>query len=216
MSSNWSKATVVVFARAPEPGRTKTRLIPLLGAEGAANLHARLVLNSIEVALAAGIGAVELWCAPHTAFPFFAACARGYGIRLRAQGPGNLGVRMLRACRETLTRAPAIVIGTDCPGYTASYLIQARDRLAAGADAVLGPAEDGGYVLLGLRRVSPRLFQDLDWGTGSVLEATRERLQALGWRSEELPALWDMDRPEDFSRLTADPALRHLTEPAET
>lgn len=215
MRSGAAEATVVVFARAPEPGRTKTRLIPLLGAEGAANLHARLTLNSIEAALGAGIGPVELWCAPHTAFPFFAACARGYGIRLRAQGPGNLGARMLRACRETLARAPALLIGTDCPGYSAAYLRQARDRLATGADAVLGPAEDGGYVLIGLNRVSPRLFQDLQWGTASVLEETRARLRVLGWRWEELPPLWDMDRPEDFSRLAADPALAHLLqEPA--
>ena len=205
-----SELRLLVFARAPEPGRAKTRLIPVLGPEGAANLQGRLIRHALETVTAAGLGEVELWCTPHASFPFFGACEKDFGVRLRAQGPGDLGARMLRASRETLARAPAaIVIGTDCPALTADHLVRGAQALAE-HDAVLGPAEDGGYVLFGLRRTSPRLFENMDWGTSSVLDATRERMRVLGWSWSELPPLWDLDRPEDYARLVRHPSLGHL------
>jgi hypothetical protein len=84
---------------------------------------------------------------------------------------------------------------------TADYLARAFALLDGGADAVVGPAEDGGYVLLGLRRMDKRLFEDMAWGTDRVLDQTRERLAVLGWRWQELETLWDVDRPEDLERL---------------
>lgn len=215
MTGSAAEATVVVFARAPEPGHAKTRLIPTLGAEGAALLQARLTWRALETSVAAGVGPVELWCAPHASYPFFEECARSFPVRLRVQGPGSLGEKMLRACREALTRAQAVIlIGTDCPALSPQHLAAAVGALEAN-DAVITPAQDGGYVLIGLRRAAPALFDNIAWGSSEVLEQTRARLGGLGWRWEELPTLWDLDRPQDLERLAAEPDLVHLLpEPA--
>ena len=210
MTGDARELTLVVFARAPEPGRAKTRLIPVLGAEGAAALHARLTRRTLETAIAAEIGPVQLWCAPHASFPFFHDCARDFPVRLRGQGPGSLGERMLRACREAPARAGGVImIGTDCPAFSPQHLVAAAKSLAEN-DAVLTPAEDGGYVLIGLRRAAPSLFDDVSWGSADVMEQTRAQLRRLGWNWAELPALWDLDRPRDLERLAAAPDLAGL------
>lgn len=193
---------VIVFARAPEPGKVKTRLIPVLGEAGAAALHRRLVAHSLRAARDAALGPVELWCDPDVGDPFFSDCERDFGVSLHAQGEGDLGARMERALDAALARAPnAILIGSDIPGLSAQYLRDAERMLLVGNDAVIGPAEDGGYVLIGLSRCDSRLFRGLSWGGPEVLAQTRERLAALRWRLSELPALRDVDRPEDLERL---------------
>lgn len=193
---------VVVFARAPVAGAAKTRLAPRLGADGAARLHAALVERTVRTALDAGLGPVELCCAPDVAHPFFAHCAARYRIALAAQEPGDLGARMHAALARVAPQAGgALLIGSDCPAMTAGYLRAAAAALTAGADAVLGPAEDGGYVLIGLRRAAAEVFEAIAWGAPDVLAATRARLAALGWRWRELAALWDVDRPQDLDRL---------------
>jgi uncharacterized protein len=200
-----------VFARAPEPGEAKTRLIPRLGAEEAARLHGRLVRHTIVTALASGSESIELWCAPSVSHPFFQRLAAEFALKLRMQCDGDLGERMADAFRVMLGHAPgAILIGTDCPARTAQHLREAREALARGCDAVLGPAEDGGYHLIALCRHEPRLFAGVSWSTGRVLDQTRSRLSALGWRWHELPERWDVDRPDDLDRLLADPALAPL------
>jgi len=197
-------ACIAVFARDPVPGAVKTRLIPLLSAEGAASLHTRLVEHALVTATRAAAGKVELHCCPATHTPFFSACARRYGVRLVAQSDGNLGQRMFSAFESGLAQSPAVIlIGTDCPALTPGHLVRARQALQDGQDAVLVPAEDGGYPLLALARVDPTLFQDMAWGTDRVLAQTRTRLQRLGWRWLELDTLWDVDRPADVHRLWA-------------
>jgi len=191
---------VMVFAKAP--GEAKTRLIPALGAAGAAALHRRLVMHCLRAAGDARLGPVELWCAPDTSDPFFRECERRLGISLRAQGEGDLGARMQRAFESALANAArAILVGSDIPVLSAQYLRDAERALAGGDDAVIGPAEDGGYVLVGLSRCDPELFRCIPWGGPKVLPETRRRIAALGWRLRELPALWDVDRPEDLGRL---------------
>jgi hypothetical protein len=194
---------IIVFARAPVAGAAKTRLIPALGAAGAAALHERLVDRTLATAIAAGIGPVELCCAPDAAHPALAALARAHGATLGDQGRGDLGDRMLAAFRRTLAgRAGcAILIGSDCPALEPAHLRRAAASLAGGADAVLAPAEDGGYVLIGLKRAPASLFERIRWGEPTVMAETRERLAALGMRWEELETLWDVDRPEDLARL---------------
>jgi rSAM/selenodomain-associated transferase 1 len=200
--SSTASALLVVFARAPRPGEAKTRLVPLLGPQGAAALQAQLTERALATARAAALGAVELRCAPDAEEPFFRACAQRYGVRLAAQGGGDLGARMLRACAAALAdHEHVLLIGSDCPAMTTRYLRRAQRALRDGRDAVLGPAADGGYVLLGLARLDPRLFAGIEWGTERVLAQTRARLAALGWRWLELPALWDVDRPEDYEKL---------------
>lgn len=197
-----SGVPVVVFARAPVPGEAKTRLIPRLGARGAAQLHATLVEHALATARAAKIGGVELCCAPDTAHPFFAACAERYGAALTAQAKGDLGARMLSAfVRIAPGGGPMLLIGSDCPALTPGHLREAAAALSAGRDAVLGPAEDGGYVLIGLARVSPSVFDGIGWGGPDVLRDTRSRLAELRWRWHELAELWDVDRPADLARL---------------
>lgn len=193
---------LIVFARAPEPGRVKSRLVPLLGEKEAARLHARLVEKALETALAAGFDPVDLYCAPRIDEIFFIRNQKRFGVRLRSQGGGDLGERMYRAFKRVLRRHRyAVLIGSDCPALRPSDLRAAARALREGADAVLAPAEDGGYPLIGLRRVSRRLFDGIPWGGPQVLERTRRRLKALGWRWRELRTLWDVDRPEDVARL---------------
>ncbi len=202
-----------VFARAPEPRQAKTRLIPRLGAEAAAQLYSRLVRHAVETALAAGVGPTELWCAPSASHSFFRKLAAERSLKLWTQSEGDLGERMAEAFRLMLgDAAGAILIGSDCPARTARDLIEAREALARGCDAVVGPVEDGGYHLIALRRLEPRLFAGVSWGTDRVLAQTRSRLTALGWRWHELPERWDIDRPEDLARLLADPALAALAD----
>lgn len=197
-----SGSRCLIFAKAPVPGLVKTRLIPALGAIGAADLHRHLVRRTICVATEAAIGPIELWCAPDTDHPFFAGCQRDFGITLQSQGEGDLGKRMQRAMEAALMRSPrAILIGSDIPALRAGYLRVADQALHIGHDIVLGPAEDGGYVLIGLVLSNNELYRDIPWGGAMVLAETRRRIAALRWRCRELPVLWDVDRPEDLKRL---------------
>jgi hypothetical protein len=201
MTQHAADATVLVFARAPLAGSVKTRLVPALGARGAAALHARMVRHTLRTACAAAIGQVELWCAPSVDHAFFGRCAADFGVTLAAQEGADLGTRMDHALTRALLRGYALVIGTDCPALTADDLRAAAAALCEDARAVIAPAEDGGYVLIGLRRREPRLFSGIDWGSASVMAQTRARLAELGWTWRELEPRWDVDRPEDLARL---------------
>lgn len=198
------EARIVVFARAPVPGATKTRLIPLLGAERAATLQQMLIERALTTAREAAVGPVELWCAPSALDPLWTACTQRHGIDAVSQCDGDLGARMQHAAAAALAATSrVIIIGTDCPALTADDLRHAAAMLDAHHDAVLIPAEDGGYVLLGLKWWNPRLFTNIAWGTDQVLATTRARLAQLQWRWHELPPSWDVDRPPDFARLRA-------------
>jgi len=193
---------VIVMAKAPDPGTVKTRLIPALGAEGAAALAARLLKHALAQACAARIGPVILAGAPTTDHPFLRFCATRYGAALVAQPDGDLGARMQALLGDALAEYPhALVIGSDCPALTAPRLRDAAKSLADGADVVLAPTEDGGYALIGMRRPQVCLFADIAWSTPTVLAQTRERIAAEALRAVELPVLWDVDRPEDVDRL---------------
>lgn len=184
------------------PGRVKTRLAPLLGAAGAARLNARLVERAVATAAAAGGATVELHAAPHARSRFFQGLARRYGVRLRAQTKRGLGERMRDALARALHGAKAaVLIGADCPVLRPADLRRALRLLHSGADAVFAPTEDGGYALIGLRRISARLFCGIEWGGATVMADTRKRLRSLAWRWRELRTLWDVDRPEDVLRL---------------
>ena len=195
---------IIVFAKAPVPGAVKTRLAPALGAEGAARLHERLVERALATATTAAVGPVELCCAPDASDAFLAASAGVHGAVLTAQGDGDLGRRMHCAFERALEgNRAAVVIGCDCPALTAQHLRDAAAALEAGYDAVIAPADDGGYVLIGLSRVHASLFERIRWGGPDVFEETRARLAGLGWRWRELARLWDVDRPEDLERLAS-------------
>ena len=190
-------ARILVFAKAPVPGRVKTRLIPALGADGAARLAAEMLERTIAEALAAGVGPVELCADPEPAAPEWREILPE-DVELSAQGEGDLGTRLARAARRTIEAGEcALLIGTDCPG-----LDRARLRAAAAAlethSAVIHPAEDGGYALLGLGRFDASLFERIAWSTADVAATTIVRIGALGWPLHLGETLRDVDEPADL------------------
>lgn len=192
---------VLVFAKAPQAGQAKTRLVPALGAEGAARLAERMLVHAVEQACAADVGAVRVCGAPDTAHTAFARLAQRFGVALQAQVGADLGARMDHALTQSLrSHAGALLIGTDAPALDAGVLRAARDALAA-HDAVFVPTFDGGYALIGLRAPAPALFERMAWSTPQVMAATRLRLAALGWRHHELTMLADIDEPADLVHL---------------
>lgn len=196
-----SEVAIQIFARPPVPGAVKTRLIPALGSEGAARLYERLLISTVE-ALAGEFGSsLSLWAASEVSHPFFTRIVRQYGLSVHSQVGDDLGERMAAALKFGLAGHDRVVlVGSDCPRMDASYVSQALQVLDSGVDCVIGPAEDGGYVLIGMRRFGADVFTDMPWGGDQVLDRTRERLRDAAWHWEELAPLWDVDRPEDLER----------------
>jgi rSAM/selenodomain-associated transferase 1 len=193
--------TVIVMAKAPVAGFAKTRLAAALGEERAVAVAERLLLHAVAQAVAAGIGPVDLCCAPDRAHPAFARHAGTAGLQLSDQGAGDLGARMARAFERSLGGGRcALMMGTDAPALDAAMLARAA-RALADADAVFVPALDGGYALIGLRRPAPSLFADMRWSTPTVMARTRERLASAGLRHIELPAVADIDEAADLVHL---------------
>jgi rSAM/selenodomain-associated transferase 1 len=193
---------VIVFARAPVPGRAKTRLAARIGAWRAARLQARLTVAALRTALAARCGPVELHCAPSRCHAFFRSCARKFDVSLEEQRGMDLGARMYRALARGLRRHRGVIlIGSDCPELRAADLRRAGRLLRGGHDVVLAPAEDGGYALIACRRVAPALFERIVWGGPRVFRTTVERLERARLRWRALRTVWDVDRPEDLARL---------------
>lgn len=193
------RSVILVFARAPIPGKTKTRLIPALGEEAAATLHQHLLKETLALASQVKGASVELWCAPDVGHPVFRQLEQQYQCRLLRQVGTDLGERMSHAVQQALRRYhSAVIIGTDCPELSVADLRQAINMLENEEVTVIGPAADGGYYLLGLHRFTPCLFQAMPWGSDKVLSLTRERLQQVGERYRQLPVRHDLDRPEDL------------------
>ena len=197
---------IAIFARAPVAGEAKTRLIPLLGSERAAALHAALVRKTLTSAVAARLGEVTLWCSPDTSHSFFESCRIEFGVKLMVQDSGDIGQRMLGAFRATA--GPLLLAGSDCPPLSVSHFRQCAAALQGGLDAVFLPTEDGGYALVGLQRPLASLFAGVKWGSERVMNQTRSRLRAGGLRWSEPARLWDLDRPEDVARLAEDDPQR--------
>ncbi len=194
------QAHLILFTRYPEPGRTKTRLIPALGAQGAATLQRQMSEAmvaqmaefaahfpvSLEIRYADGNQqAMEAWLAND--------------IPYLEQGEGDLGDRLRRAFAQAFAQGAqaVVVIGADCPGLTPALFSQAFTALTR-KDLVLGPAMDGGYYLIGLKHPAPALFSRIPWGNEEVLAATMKQAQGLSLSTHLLEPLADVDRPEDL------------------
>lgn len=189
---------IVILTKAPLPGLAKTRLIPALGEQGAARLAERMLHHTLSEAVATDLGPVELCVAPSADL----ACWQDLpaGVELTGQGDGDLGQRMAAIAERVTAVQPLLLIGTDCPALTRERLCAAASALAR-SDAVMIPANDGGYVLLGLKRFDPALFNQIPWSTDQVADLTRQRIAVLGWRLVELDMLYDIDEPEDLVHL---------------
>jgi uncharacterized protein len=199
---------ILIFARYPVPGEAKTRLIPSLGPEGAARLHRRMTEKAVAMARAALVPAgkpdaeIMICCAgaPIRAFRAWL----GQDLHYAKQPSGDIGVRMGRAFRSTLKHsAAAFAIGTDVPDITPAILAQAFEILRS-HDVVLGPAGDGGYYLIGMKRYHPELFSGIEWGTERVWNQTLQIISKLGLKVAKLPMLSDVDRPEDLPAVRKD------------
>lgn len=197
-----SSTTVLVFAKAPIPGQAKTRLIPALGPEGAARFQAALTRRTLNTACAAFPDNVVLYCTPDASDPWYQSLAEAFSVELRNQNGSDLGDRMDRALTSALVdHERAILIGTDCPVLTPDVLRSVDKALANGAETVIVPAEDGGYVLIALSRPFPELFSGIEWGTNRVLVETLRNLETDGRPARVMEPLWDIDEPEDLDRL---------------
>lgn len=177
-----------------------TRLIPAIGAERAATLHRAMIHRTVESALASGVGPVELWCIPDTDHEVFLGLRSNSAVTLHTQVGPDLGARMHAAIDAR--PGAAVVIGTDCPSLEPGDLVRASEALHANTtDAVVTPAFDGGYVLIGVNAACTELFAGVEWGTERVLAQTRERAGTAGMRLLELAPRQDVDRPEDLEAL---------------
>jgi rSAM/selenodomain-associated transferase 1 len=196
---NAAPVAIAILAKAPVPGTVKTRLAMMLGVYGAATLQERLIVRTVEAAIEAGAGPVHLWTSPDERHPCFKTLTEKHALPVARQPKGDLGTRIQTALVHA--SGPAIVIGTDCPILTVQHLRDAVEVLRSGTDAVVCPADDGGYVLIGLRKPEPALFKDMMWGTDTVMSETRHRLTHLGLSWREPAQLWDINRPTDVRRL---------------
>lgn len=192
-------ARLIIFSKAPTPGYCKTRLIPALGQQGAARLQQELIELCVTRLCQSALCPIELWCSPDTKHSYFQSLADNFPLSLYQQQGDDLGERMFHAMSSSVSHT-TIIIGTDCPLMTGAYIEEAIKKLHCGNDAVIGPAEDGGYVLLGLRQVQKSLFEEIKWGTEQVFSVTTQKLTAAGLVWQALDTLWDVDDNRDLQR----------------
>ena len=204
MIYQYPDAVLMIFCKAPVAGRVKTRLMTALTAEQAMRVHIELAQRTLQLAADSRLCPVQLWCAPTTDHAFFTAAAQTYPVTLMQQQGVDLGARMQHAFYRTLNSyTRALIIGCDSPSLTAQDLEAALAALNQDTQCVLAPAEDGGYVLIGLNKPQPELFNNMPWGTEQVLEQTRARIRQHQLRHHELKLQWDVDTPEDLARYRA-------------
>ena len=198
MAANREPLLFVQFARSPQEGHVKTRMMPHLSASEACDLHCQLTLWTCDQLLNCGLGAVELSVAGDTDHALFRQCEAMGIARLTTQYGSDLGERMFNAVAQGLAHYECVIlVGSDCPGIDVSYLEQAFEALQA-SSVVVGPATDGGYVLIGARQIKDEIFQGIPWGSDQVYTQTRLALTRSGLTWAELPYLADIDRPEDL------------------
>ncbi len=195
----YPNSKIIVFAKAPIPGQVKSRLIADIGPQAAADVHQELLIHTLKTVTNAALSPVELWCAPDTQHPFFATCRKQFAVTLHAQQGAGLGERMHHALSQR-DGVATVLMGSDIPSISADYLASALQALLGGEPWVIGPAEDGGYVLLGCRESNKRMFSGVAWGGEKVLSQTMMNAAACGISPFLLQTLWDVDNLADLER----------------
>ena len=201
-------AKIIVFARAPIAGQVKTRLGQAVGMQAACDLYKKLLERTFTTALNADLAPVCCYTTDPSHEYFVNRKTRGVGF-YRQQGD-DLGQRMLHAFSQQLATASSVLlIGSDCPVLAEEHLKQALVLLRDDSDTVIGPAEDGGYVLLGLKQAYAELFQGIDWGSDRVLQQTIHKIEQLQLQWQQLELLWDLDTEADYKRWLELQAITH-------
>jgi len=189
---------IQVFTKSPVVGTVKTRLTPPLSPEEACQLHVELIRNTICVGQESETK-IQLWTTPPTDHPILKQYESE--IEIFQQCDGSLGDRMLDALTQGLhTYDKVILLGTDCPGIT-SESIHSAFRALENYDCVINPVEDGGFSMIGVRQISPKIFSSIFWSSESVMKQMRINFCTLQWSWLELPTLYDVDTPADYARL---------------
>jgi hypothetical protein len=204
MKVKYPNAVIMIFCKAPIIGQVKTRLISQLTAEQATEVHIKLAERTLQLVTLNQLCAVQLWCTPSIDHPFFKACALTYPISLLQQTGLDLGERMSNAfCMALINYSCALLIGCDCPSLIQEDLEEALFALHQKESCVLAPAEDGGYVLIGLNQPHPELFLNIEWGTDQVFDHTCRLIKQNNLNYHALNQQWDIDTPEDLARYQA-------------
>jgi rSAM/selenodomain-associated transferase 1 len=200
----YDDTVILLFAKAPIAGRVNTRLIPDIGVEEATSLQNSLIHQRLSMLSKAKLSQVILMCALDIQHECFVSCAQKYPVQLVAQSGRNLGERMFNGISAALqTYKYCVVIGTDAPALDEVLIEQAIKILRSDTEVVFVPAEDGGYVLLGMRHAHDVLFKDIDWGSAEVMQQSRHKLKMVNIPFRELASCWDVDRLEDYQRYLA-------------
>jgi hypothetical protein len=197
---------LLLFGRRPRAGRVKTRLAPALGTARALTLYRAFLADQLRFARSFAGGARVEWWTDGALDPALDRGLSGDGLELRRQGRGDLGRRLARACRaaERAGSSATVVVGADSPTLPRGHVDEAFERLEEGAAAVLGPAQDGGYVLIGVRAYRPELFRDIPWDTPDVARVTRLRAAEAAIRIDEITPWYDVDDAPGLRRLLED------------
>jgi len=200
----YSDTVILLFAKAPVAGKVNTRLIADIGVQAATLLQRDLIDQRLSMLIQANLCAVSLMCSPDVHDDYFVHCKAQYPITLLAQSGDDLGARMLNGIKQALQQYKyCIVIGTDAPVLDEVLISQAIERLKTGAEVVFVPAEDGGYVLVGLQKPYEFLFQGISWGSTEVMQQSTSKLKKNSISFSELATCWDIDRLEDYQRYLA-------------
>ena len=200
----YNDSVVLLFAKAPVEGKVNTRLIADIGVSTATRLQHDLIHHRLLMLSKANLCDVRLLCAPDSRHDCFVQCRQQYPITLFEQRGSDLGERMANAIQDAFRQYRfCIVIGTDAPALDGFAVQQALDALHEGAEVVFVPAEDGGYVLVGMQQPYDFLFQEISWGSAAVMQQSRNKLDKNNIFYKELVTSWDVDRLEDYQRYLA-------------
>ena len=192
---------IIIFTKAAQAGFTKTRLIPALGKQGAANLAKKMLIHTLNQSLEAGVGPVEMCVTPPPTDSIWQEFRVLGDLEYSDQGTGDLGERLSRVTQRVIDKGESLlIIGTDCTQLTATHLQRAKESLH-NFDSILIPATDGGYVLFGLNFFHASLFESIKWSTDTVYAETTERLETLGRTIKIFPSMNDIDEPKDLKFL---------------
>lgn len=194
-----TKGALIIFAKPPVPGKVKTRLIPGVGRRYAAFLYQDMLTKTLNTARKAGFDDIYIFVSGNIKHSYFSSLKKRHHVKLFQQVGKDLGQRMFNAFNKLLSRySYAILIGSDCPALLASDLRLAVNKLEDNVDVIIGPADDGGYYLIGMQKNNSRIFTGINWSSETVFENTYSNIKALNWDIELLPKRRDVDSTEDL------------------